>query len=268
MEESSIHNPINEGQNPELQVTRNDFETSQHKGRKRLKDYLQEGLMIFVAVVMGFLAENVREGISNREKEGQYMRSYIKNLEQDSAMLQRNIFDNNHKIIYLDSLISFSRKDISTVSNRVAFYYFCIRTIGYYSEFSNNDATFLQLTNSGGLRLIKKDHVADSIAEYAARLKNIYGAEGLYAKATEAATMAAHEVLDFTVVYDSLYYKLDRPTGVFIPLISEDKQKAKLLYNRISFERAATQNYINELKSLDPFLNGFIAYLREQYLNE
>ncbi len=268
MEESSIHNPINEGQNPELQVTRNDFETSQHKGRKRLKDYLQEGLMIFVAVVMGFLAENVREGIGNREKEGQYMRSYIKNLEQDSAMLQRNIFDNNHKIIYLDSLISFSRKDISTVSNRVAFYYFCIRTIGYYSEFSNNDATFLQLTNSGGLRLIKKDHVADSIAEYAARLKNIYGAEGLYAKATEAATMAAHEVLDFTVVYDSVYYKLDRPTGVFIPLISEDKQKVKLLYNRISFERAATQNYINELKSLDPFLNGFIAYLREQYLNE
>ena len=268
MEESSIHNPINEGQNPELQVTRNDFETSQHKGGKRLKDYLQEGLMIFVAVVMGFLAENVREGIGNREKEGQYMRSYIKNLEQDSAMLQRNIFNNNHKIIYLDSLISFSRKDISTVPNRVAFYYFCIRTIGYYSEFSNNDATFLQLTNSGGLRLIKKDHVADSIAEYAARLKNIYGAEGLYAKATEAATMAAHEVLDFTVVYDSVYYKQDRPTGVFIPLISEDKQKVKLLYNRISFERAATENYVNELKSLKPFLDGFIAYLREQYLNE
>jgi hypothetical protein len=268
MEEGSTHNPINEGQNPELQVTRNDFEASQHKGRKRLKDYLQEGLMIFVAVVMGFLAENVREGIGNREKEGQYMRSYIKNLEQDSTMLQRSIFDNNHKIIYLDSLISFSRKDISTVSNRVAFYYFCIRTIGYYSEFSNNDATFLQLTNSGGLRLIKKDHVADSIAEYAARLKNIYGAEGVYAKATEAATMAAHEVLDFTVVYDSVYYKLDRPTGVFIPLISEDKQKVKLLYNRISFERAATQNYVNELKSLNPFLNRFIAYLREQYLNE
>ena len=242
MEESSIHNPINEGQNPELQVTRNDFETSQHKGRKRLKDYLQEGLMIFVAVVMGFLAENVREGISNREKEGQYMRSYIKNLEQDSAMLQRNIFDNNHKIIYLDSLISFSRKDISTVSNRVAFYYFCIRTIGYYSEFSNNDATFLQLTNSGGLRLIKKDHVADSIAEYAARLKNIYGAEGLYAKATEAATwlrMRCWILRSFMTVY----IITGSSNGCVIPLISEDKQKVKLLYNRISFESAAPELY-------------------------
>jgi len=268
MEEGSIQNPINEGQNPELPVTRNDFDTSKHKGTKKLKDYLQEGLMIFVAVVMGFLAENVREGIGNREKEGQYMRSYIKNLQQDSVILQHSISDNNRKIIYLDSLISLSRKDISTVPNRVAFYYFCIRTIGYYSEFSNNDATFLQLTYSGGLRLIKKDHVADSIAEYAARLKNIYGAEGVYAKATEAATMAAHEVLDFTVVYDSIYYKLDRPTGAFIPLISEDKQKVKLLYNKISFERAATENYVRELISLKPFLWGFIAYLQEQYPNE
>jgi hypothetical protein len=154
------------------------------------------------------------------------------------------------------------------VSNRVAFYYFCIRTIGYYSEFSNNDATFLQLTYSGGLRLIKKDHVADSIAEYAARLKNIFGAEGLYTKATETATMAAHEVLDYTVVYDSVFYKLDRPTGVFIPLISEDKQKLKLLFNKISFEKSATENYVRELNSLKPFLAGFIAYLKEKYLNE
>jgi hypothetical protein len=268
MEEGSIRNPINESQHPELPVTRNDFETSQHKGKKRVKDYLLEGLMIFVAVVMGFLAENVREGIGNREKERQYMLSYLKNLEQDSIVLEHNIFDNNRKVIYLDSLISFSRKDISTVPNRTAFYYFCLHTIGYYSEFSNNDATFLQLTYSGGLRLIKKDHVADSIADYAARLKNIYGAEGLYGKATEAATMAAHEVLDFTVVYDSIYYKLDHPTGVFIPLISEDKQKLKLLYNKISFERAATQNYVRELNSLKPFLAGFIVYLREQYPNE
>jgi hypothetical protein len=268
MEEGTFHNPINEGQTPEIPVTKNYSEPANHGGKKRLKDYLQEGLMIFVAVVMGFLAENVREGIGNREKEKQYMRSYIKNLQQDSTILQRNIFDNNRKITYLDSLISFSRKDISTVPNRVAFYYFCVRTVGYYSEFSNNDATFLQLTYSGGLRLIRKDHVADSIAEYAARLKNIIGAEGLYEKATDAASMAAQEVLDYTIIYDSTYYKQERPTGVFIPLISEDKQKLKLLFNKISFERTATQNYVRELSSLQPFLAGFIAYLKERYLDE
>jgi len=80
--------------------------------------------------------------------------------------------------------------------------------------------------------------------------------------------MAAHDVLDFTVVYDSIYYKQDMPTGIFIPLISEDKQKLRLLYNKISFERSATQNYVNELSSLKPFLAGFIEYLNAQYGNE
>jgi hypothetical protein len=265
MEEGIVHNPINEGQSPEMPVTSNFSGIEKHKEKKRLIDYLLEGLMIFVAVVMGFLAENVREEIWNRQKENQYIRSYVQNLRQDSIMLEQHISDNIRKVMYLDSLLSFSRKDISILPNRVAFYYYCIPTIGYYSEFSNNDATFLQLTYSGGLRLIKKDHVADSIAEYAIRLKNVFGAEGLYSKATDAATAAAHEVLDFTVIYDSTYYKGDRPRGAFIPLISEDKQKLKLLFNKISFERAATQNYLRELNSLKPFLAGFLVYLKEQY---
>jgi len=136
MEEIITHNPINESQSPEIPVTNDLSGNVHHSGKKRLKDYLQEGLMIFVAVVMGFLAENVREGIGNREKEKQYMRSYVKNLRQDSTTLQRNIFENSRKVNYLDSLLGFSRKDISTVSNRVALYYYCIRTVGYYSEFS------------------------------------------------------------------------------------------------------------------------------------
>jgi hypothetical protein len=62
--------------------------------------------------------------------------------------------------------------------------------------------------------------------------------------------------------------RADRPTGVFIPLISEDKQKLKLLFNKISFEKSATENYVRELNSLKPFLTGFIAYLKERYLDE
>jgi hypothetical protein len=267
MEESSMHNPINEGQSLENPITKKDFDRPHHGGKKTLKDYLQEGLMIFVAVVMGFLAENVREGIGNREKENQYMSSYIKNLQEDSTVLQITISDNNRKLAFLDSLMYLSQKDISTTANRVAFYKY-FQFAGNYSEFANNDATFLQLTNSGGLRLIKKDHVADSIAEYAAQLKNIYGAEGLYAKATDAATMAAHEVLDYTFIYDSSYYKNGNFTGRFIPLISEDHQRMKILFNKISFERAATQNYINKLNSLQPFLSDFIIYLQKQYPNE
>ncbi len=148
MEEGMMHNPINEGQNPEISISNNDNVSLHHRG-KRLKDYLQEGLMIFVAVVMGFLAENLREFIWNQEKEKQYMSSYLKNLKEDSAALAGTIFDNNIKLRYLDSLIGLAQKDISTNSNRQIFYDYCIHTVSYYSEFENNDATFLQLAYSG-----------------------------------------------------------------------------------------------------------------------
>jgi hypothetical protein len=268
MDDSAIHNPINEGQNLEVPMSESEKGKTHHGGKKRLRDYLQEGLMIFIAVVMGFLAENVREGIGNREKERQYMASYLKNLQEDSSVLAGNISDNNRKLAFLDSLLNLSRKDISTPSNRANFYYYCVHNVSYYSEFGNNDATFLQLAYSGGLRLIKKDHVADSIAKYAAQLKGVYAAEGLYAKATDAATMAAHEVLDYTIFYDSSYYREKNFTGKYIPLVSDDKQKLKLLFNKISFERVATENYINRLNSLRPFLAGFIDYLKKEYSSE
>src|SRR5450432_291434 len=154
MDDSIMHNPINEGQNLEVPMSKSDSGKTHHGGKKRLKDYLQEGLMIFVAVVMGFLAENVRESIGNREKEDQYMFSYIKNLKEDSTVLQITISENNRKLAFLDSLMYLSQKDISTTANRVAFYKY-FKFVGNYTEFANNDATFLQLTNSGGLRLIK-----------------------------------------------------------------------------------------------------------------
>ena len=44
-----------------------------HVEKKNFKEYFLEFLMIFLAVTMGFFAENIREDITNRKKEKQYM---------------------------------------------------------------------------------------------------------------------------------------------------------------------------------------------------
>ena len=56
-------------------------------GKKIFKEYLLEGLMIFIAVTMGFIAENIRENISHREKEKKQIESFINTLDSDSAQL-------------------------------------------------------------------------------------------------------------------------------------------------------------------------------------
>jgi|SRR5579863_5296274 len=54
---------------------------------KPWKEYLLEGFMIFIAVMMGFIAENIREGISDREHVRQLTGQLVQDLKQDTATL-------------------------------------------------------------------------------------------------------------------------------------------------------------------------------------
>ena len=58
-----------------------------HVEKKNFKEYLLEGLMIFLAVSMGFIAENIREGVTERQKEQEYIESIVEDLSTD----QQNI---------------------------------------------------------------------------------------------------------------------------------------------------------------------------------
>ena len=50
---------------------------------KKWKEYLTEFLMLFLAVTLGFLAENMREHQIEKERERQYMESFVVDLESD-----------------------------------------------------------------------------------------------------------------------------------------------------------------------------------------
>ena len=43
--------------------------------------------MIFLAVTMGFIAENIREHFVNKEKENQYIKSFYEDLSNDERNL-------------------------------------------------------------------------------------------------------------------------------------------------------------------------------------
>ncbi|MBS1530173.1 MAG: hypothetical protein JSU01_07695, partial [Bacteroidetes bacterium] len=54
---------------------------------KPWKEYLLEGLMIFIAVMMGFIAENIREGVSDREHVRELTGQLVQDLKSDTANL-------------------------------------------------------------------------------------------------------------------------------------------------------------------------------------
>ena len=232
--------------------------------KKRFKDYLLEGLMIFVAVMMGFFAESLRESISNKEKEREYISSLLHNLEQDTTFLKGVIRDNQKKVAGLDSLISVSYKDIKDPAVRRLLYHYS-NFVSFYSIFLSNDATMMQLKNSGGMQYIKRNHVADSIAFYDVVVRSLQAAEVPYSKSTTDAMDAMSEVIVFRIQYDSSYFKKGVPTKKDLPMLSTDPQKLEVFYNKVSIERGWTQNYLNQLQRELQYPVRLIEMLKEEY---
>ena len=54
---------------------------------KGIKEYFLEFLMIFLAVTMGFFAKNIREMISDSEREKDFMKSLIKDIRDVQASI-------------------------------------------------------------------------------------------------------------------------------------------------------------------------------------
>src|SRR5260221_1403868 len=54
-------------------------------------------------------------------------------------------------------------------------------------------------------------------------------------------------------------------TNKLLPLISNDSQKIKLLFNKVSYEIGATNNYLNNLRSRLPFVIHMIDFFKKEY---
>jgi hypothetical protein len=54
---------------------------------KPWKEYLLEGFMIFIAVMMGFIAENIRENISNKEHVKHLTAQLVRDLKEDTVQI-------------------------------------------------------------------------------------------------------------------------------------------------------------------------------------
>src|SRR5262245_46917424 len=91
-----------------------------HTG-KRFKEYFLEFIMIFLAVSLGFFAENFRETIGNREKEKHFMRSLIADLQVDTAELVRNISYNGLEGDMLDSALTIPVENLENIATQDTF---------------------------------------------------------------------------------------------------------------------------------------------------
>src|SRR5688572_22213315 len=136
-----------------------------HTPRKKWTHYFWEFLMLFLAVFCGFLAEYQLEHVIENQREKQFMRSMVEDLEKDIASLE-----NESKLVKtqydkLDSLTEIIYEG-EPGQLQVTKMYELQRRYLYPLTLKLVNRTELQLTNSGGMRLIRNKLVADSIIYY------------------------------------------------------------------------------------------------------
>ena len=206
----------------------------------------------------------MREHISSNEKEDKYITSLVNNLKQDKTDLTNTIRDNQKKLDLLDSLLSLASADMTNPANKTSLYEYS-GFVSFYSAFSSNDATMVQLKNAGGFQFIRKDHIADSISRYDEIMRGISAAENPYAKSINDAMDALSEIVLFKVWHDSSYLKNNIFTNKELPLLTTNSQKLSVFFNKIYFERGWTKNYLNNLQDKLPYTIRLIELLKNKY---
>ncbi len=144
-----------------MEVHHHHHESPEHK---KWHHYFWEFFMLFLAVTLGFLVENMREHIVEHRRELQYVRSYVEDLHEDIYQLDSMISRFKKRNVMIDSLtFMLESPDIDKYGNDI-YYYARLLTLNF--PFFSTDRTIQQLKNGGNLRLISKQDVSNAMMNY------------------------------------------------------------------------------------------------------
>ena len=224
-----------------------------HHKRKSFREYFLEFLMIFLAVTLGFFAEQFREDISRSHHEKDFMKSMLEDLNADSANLQtaslfgRNIADG------LDSLSSTLYESVTKMNEpelyRLAGSY--LRIVGV----TFSDQTSSQL-RTGGMSYIKNRKVANAIAAYWSGIKNVEGPQENYRNRLIAAGDISYTIFNGKYASDVRIDSLTHLTHVKID------STAKLM----TYDATVLVGFANRIRTMHHMLTNFyLVNLKSQY---
>jgi len=138
-----------------------------HVEKKSFKEYLLEGLMIFLAVTLGFFAENIREHFADKEKEHVYLESFVNDLSIDEQNLPQLIHSINEQQIHGSDTLFDLLNHASLNNPENGIYYFLQRMVRQQGiKIFVTDRTIEQIENAGEMRLITNKQVSDTLIDY------------------------------------------------------------------------------------------------------
>ena len=209
--------------------------------KKNWKEYLIEFFMLFLAVFLGFLAENLREGYVEKHRAQQYMRSLVEDLKRDTTNIQFAI--NLAAIVSkkMDSLVDLVNNGIEE-AGVVTFYRLHAESLRVL-KVGYEDRTSSQLKNSGSLRMVKNSKIADAIRAYWETIKQVEDISNAYNEFAGKATDIGVQIFNnkfyqkgnasnpFNIVVDPLAKLADNNPKLLVQFSNRKRTQWNILNN-------------------------------------
>ena len=167
--DTDIINPNQESENMEV------YKHPHHvTHKKKWGEYLLEFFMLFLAVFLGFVAENIREHQVEKERGKELAESFYNELKGDSLAIQIAIVNRQRKDAAFNYLKKYFRDSSLTQCSKaftINFFY----AFATYSPsiFEPNDAILNQLKNSGSLRYFKNQELQELTGKISVAISNL-----------------------------------------------------------------------------------------------
>ena len=214
-----------------------------HHGPKKLKEHFLEFLMLFLAVTLGFFAENIREHRVEKEREIKFLQNIHLDLVNDLIEIDKVILSNTKKQSMGDTMLNAYAN--GTLLNQLPDFYVFVKNIPMRKLFENSNNGFIQLKNAGGLRMIENKRVIHDIQEYENQISKIEKLEAISETTFQNFRFKAANILDVTTSTemnkvqimtsnDSVFNRFLRPEHPK-PLHFKDREQINELLNLAAY---------------------------------
>ena len=236
-----------------------------HSRKKSWKGYLLDFIMLFLAVSLGFMADNFRERASERSKEIEYIRSMIEDVEEDRVNIKAAIDVNTQKIQGLDSLLNICFNYRDTDADKLDINRHFIQVL-YHPEFlTPTDLTMQQLKNAGGMRLIKSKTAINDIIRYDTKLKKITNQQLYYENYQNKAIDRGTEIFNIHNLLFALRNPDERMSPKYYELLDKDDLKLKEFGNSIAMYKGIIEYYVRLLSEMNEQGDVLMETLKSEY---
>lgn len=133
--------------------------------------------MLFAAVTLGFFAENIREHYVERHRERDYLAKIAQDLRTDIQAMEASLPTEQTRLAAGTRVMElYDSRDYARLTGE---FYYQSRLFMIRSAFVHTNAGFLQVMNSGGMRLISDQRILDSIQGYEFAVEKYRGTQDL-----------------------------------------------------------------------------------------